>query len=104
MANFGSLFENMDYQKKLSKETEERRAVESIQQGLNITEDFWKDFMMLCNNPDALGALLGVPNNKIIEWRGRIGKFLRKHYEKEELVIIQKKKKLVNSQDYLDFM
>ena len=96
----------MDYHKKIRKETEERKAMESIQQGLNMDEDLWKNFMLLCNNPESLGALLGVPSNKIGDWRTRVSKFLRKYYEKEdqELTNVQKKKKFINSKDYLDFM
>jgi hypothetical protein len=106
MASFGSLFENMDYQKKLRKEQDEQKALEAIQSGLNLDEDFWRDFLLLINNSEALGALLGIRPANIHEWRNRVSKYLRKYYEKEERDVgsLQKKKKFVNTSDYKDFM
>lgn len=105
MASFGSLFENMDYQKKLKKEQQEKKALEAIQSGLNLDEGFWRDFLLLINNSEALGALLGVNPNQIHEWRNRISKNLRKYYEQEEQDVdnLQKKKKFVNTKDYKSF-
>lgn len=106
MASFGSLFENMDYQKKLRKEQEEKKALEAIQSGLNLDEEFWSDFLSLVNNSEALGALLGIRAANIHEWRNRISKYLRMYYEKEESDAgnMQKKKKFVNTKDYKDFV
>lgn len=106
MASFGSLFENMDYNKKLSKEKEEKKAIEAIQSGLNLDEEFWRNFLLLINNSEALGSLLGVRPANIHEWRNRVSKYLRKYYEKEDLEAegLQKKKKFVNTKDYQNFI
>ena len=106
MANFCNLFENMDYNKKLKEEQIEMKAVEAIQKGLQLDDDFWRNFLLLINNSDALGALLNVKSEKVNTWRHNVKKYLTKYYEKEtdEVANIQKKKKFVSSKDYRNFM
>lgn len=106
MANFCTLFENMDFNKRNKDEETDKKAVEAISNGLQLDEQFWRNFVMLTNNSDALGALLNVNTSKVSDWRNRIKKYLTKFYEEEQenTFDLQKKKKFVNSKDYKKFM
>jgi hypothetical protein len=103
MANFCNLFENMDYNKKLREEQTDRKATEAIQKGLELDEDFWRNFLILVNNSDAFGALLNVKEEKVADWRRRVTKYLTKFYEKEDYDI-SKKNKFIKVNDYKKFM
>ncbi len=103
MANFCNLFENMDYNKKLREEQTDRKATEAIQKGLELDEDFWRNFLILVNNSDAFGALLNVKEEKVADWRRRVTKYLTKFYEKEDSDI-SKKNKFIKVNDYKKFM
>ena len=96
----------MDYQKKLKEEQLEMKALEAIQNGMNLDENFWRNFLLLINNSDALGTLLHTKPEKVNTWRNNVKKYLTKYYEKEdaELADLQKKRKFVNSKDYKNFM
>jgi hypothetical protein len=103
MANFCNLFENMDYQKKLKEEQIDRKALEAVHKGLDLDENFWRNFLTLVNNSDAFGALLNVKEEKVSDWRKRITKYLTKFYEKED-TDLSKKSKFVKVNDYKKFM
>jgi hypothetical protein len=101
MSNFAHLFESLK-NKDSHKEYEDGQAIEAIQNGMNLSETFWEDFLSVMNNSEALSALLGVPSFKINKWRGRISKYLTKYYEQDEITDydVKKKRKLVDTEDY----
>lgn len=66
-----------------SVENNEETAVSAIITGKNIDEDFWDNFILVCNNFDGLAELLNVSSSKVINWPARIKKFL-KEAEKED--------------------
>jgi len=107
MSNFASLFESMDSFKKSKKELEDRMAIDAIKHGFNLDENFWKLFLSMLNSPDTLAKLLNVPTHKVTEWHSRITKYLNKFMDSAESDIIEKpkkKKKLIKTSDYEDFI
>jgi hypothetical protein len=101
MSNFSNLYESMK-NRDSHKEYEDKQAIEAIQNGMNLSETFWDDFLAVMNNSDALGSLLGIPSFKINKWRGRISKYLTKYYEQDEVTEydIKKKRTFVDTEDY----
>ena len=47
-------------------------SMKAIRTGMNISDDFWDNFMQVCNNSEALGELLGVRPDQVAGWGGRI--------------------------------
>lgn len=101
MSNFAHLFESMKHRDS-NKEFDDAQALEAIQNGMNISETFWDDFLSVMNNSEALASLLGVPSFKINKWRGRVTKYLTKYYEQDTVTDydVKKKRKLVDTEDY----
>lgn len=52
--------------------TNRSKAEEAIRAGLDISDDFWDNFITVCNNSDALAELLGVDTQKISTWADSI--------------------------------
>jgi|GEM_PF-6090496 len=50
----------------------ESEATNAIRTGLNIREDFWDDFISLCNNTNAVATLLGVRPEQVGSWGSKI--------------------------------
>lgn len=103
MANFSQLYESMR-KSDSHKEYEDRQALESIQNGMNINPNFWDDFLSVMNNSEALSSLLGIPSFKINKWRNRISKYLTKYYEQDDVseYDLKKKRKLIDTKDFYD--
>lgn len=107
MSNFARLFENMDSFKRAKKEMDDSLSLDAIKSGMNLDENFWKNFVMLLNNPEALAKLLDVPTHKVTTWYSRVNKYLNKFMDSEEsnnLEKAKKKKKLIKTGDYEDFV
>lgn len=107
MSSFGKLFENMHAYKESSKEIEDSLAVDAIRQGFLVDPNFWQNFITLLNNPEALAKLFNVPHHKVTAWYSRIEKYLQKYMEEERDEPgnkISKKRKLVRTSDYEDFV
>lgn len=100
------LFERMDSDKRQSKEDERRMAIECIKDGLSIDENFWKNFIMLLNNPENLGKLLGISPVKITNWYSRIQKYLDEYLSNADYDEIKmlKKRRSVDVSDYEEFI
>jgi hypothetical protein len=56
----------------------ETPAMQAVRTGLNQSDDFWDQFLLVCNNAEHLADLLGVPAQKIASWRPRVQKELEK--------------------------
>jgi hypothetical protein len=94
--NFQRLWENMN----LSKEKEqplEDQAMAVIRSGLNLNDNFWKEFMLVINNSDGISQLLDVPVEKIMTWRKNIEKGLDQIEKKDQHGEVQKNKKLMKT-------
>lgn len=107
MSNFARLFENMDSFKRAKKELDDSLSMDAIKVGMNLDENFWKNFILLLNNPDALAKLLDVPSHKITTWYSKINKYLNKYLDSAETdvgVKAKKKKRLIKTSDFEDFV
>ena len=92
--SFQRLCENM----KLGKDADipiEDAALTVIRSGKGINEDFWKDFMLVINNSEGISKLLDVPVEKIVNWREKIHKALKKVEEMDGQSDVKKNKKIL---------
>ncbi len=64
------------------KESADDAAISAIFSGINVAEDFWDNFILVCNNKDGLSALLNVPPEKITTWPSLIQKALEESKNK----------------------
>lgn len=92
MASLGFLIERLSKSKDSNKE---EKIKEIISFGKNIRDDFWDDFILLLNNPEALSVLLDVPEDNIITWYGKIKKYLDD--KDDEAEIYKKRRKLLKN-------
>lgn len=53
-------------------------AVDAIITGLNVSEDFWDNFILVCNNKGGMADLLNVTPEKIASWPAAISSNLNK--------------------------
>ena len=60
------------------KEDHENLAVNAIFTGINVADDFWDNFIVVCNNKEGMAALLGVNPEKIASWPMKIQENLEK--------------------------
>jgi len=71
MPSFMKLWENMTAHNK-DAEHIDTGSMRAIRTGLNIRDDFWDDFLMVCNNAEALSELLGVSPDQVARWASSI--------------------------------
>lgn len=50
----------------------ETPAMKAIRTGLNIDDNFWNNFILICNNPEALSELLDVNMEKVASWGNKV--------------------------------
>jgi hypothetical protein len=43
-------------------------AIGAIFTGLNVADDFWDNFILVCNNKEGLSALLKINPDKVALW------------------------------------
>lgn len=60
------------------RENTEDAAVGAIFTGVNVSEDFWDNFILVCNNKEGLAALLNVSPEKIASWPSAVQQHLEK--------------------------
>jgi len=49
-------------------EVNENTALSAITTGRNVAEDFWDNFIMVCNNKEGVAELLEVSPEKVASW------------------------------------
>ncbi len=69
-------------------------ALSAITTGKNVSEDFWDNFILVCNNKEGLAELLDVSPEKVATWSIKI-KQKMDHVEPEE--VNHKKTSLINT-------
>jgi|APGre2960657373_1045057.scaffolds.fasta_scaffold00734_6 hypothetical protein len=106
MSSFGRLFENMASYKESSQQVEEKLAIDAIRQGMNVDPQFWKNFITLLNNPESLAKLFNIPTHKVTGFYSRIKKYMHKYMEEESenKILPKKKRRLVKTSDFEDFI
>lgn len=75
MVSFAKLWEQMQEDEEVGADTPE---MEAIRTGLNQNEDFWDQFLLVCNNSNALATLLGVRPDQVSSWHPKVQKALDK--------------------------
>jgi len=60
------------------KEQSDDAAIEAIFTGINVVDNFWDNFILVCNNKDGMAALLNVSPEKIASWPPIIQNYLDK--------------------------
>ena len=58
------------------KENTDDAAISAIFTGTNVAEDFWDNFILVCNNKEGVAALLNVTPEKVVSWPPLIQKYL----------------------------
>ena len=53
-------------------EDEESVALSAITTGQNVAEDFWDNFVMVCNNKEGIASLLGVSPEQVAGWPTKV--------------------------------
>ncbi len=79
MVSFYSLWENMSH----DPTNVDSKAMAAIRTGLNIGDDFWDNFIQVCNNPDSLAELLDVRSDQVSGWGSRIKENLEKVHKQD---------------------
>jgi hypothetical protein len=76
------------------------KALNVIRTGNNLRSadcgNFWDDFATICNNPEGLSELLGVPKEKITSWSEKISQ-LRKEVENQDSNKTNKKHRIIKN-------
>lgn len=80
MGSFAQLLFMMESQSELngSNDSDDTPSMKVIRTGLNISDDFWDDFIRITNNPNDLSDLLGVRPEIISGWASIIKENLNK--------------------------
>lgn len=101
MMTFGKLLSIM-HEEQESSHHHETKGMRVVRSGLNINEEFWDEFIQVCNNPDDLAELLGVSTTAVSTWATKIKEAVDKvkhadsHGEGEEKV----KNKILDTGDF----
>lgn len=66
MLSFAQLWENMEQE--TADKGRESAATHVIRAGMNISPDFWDNFMSLLGDSDGVAELFDVPKEKVIRW------------------------------------
>lgn len=69
--SFKRLWENM-YAPEKDAEHIDTKSMKAIRTGIAVRDNFWDDFMQVCNNTDAIAELLGVRPEQVGSWGGRV--------------------------------
>ena len=92
-----TFFEALERTRKL-KENVDDAATSAIFTGKNVAEDFWDNFILVCNNKDGVAALLGVPPDKVANWPQQVQEHLDKTKD-EDNPEAKEKTSMINTGD-----
>ena len=74
---------------------EDTKAMRAIRAGQHIRDDFWQDFMNVCNNAQAVADLLDVRVDQVTSWGARVRHALKLVEDKDRREPASKAKKHV---------
>jgi hypothetical protein len=60
------------------RENTDDAAIGAIFTGINVSEDFWDNFILVCNNKEGLAALLNISPEKVASWPPVVQQYLEK--------------------------
>lgn len=81
--SFRQLLENM-YAPEKDAEHIDTKSMKAIRTGIAVRENFWDDFLQVCNNADALAELLGVRPEQVSGWGARIKHNLQRVHKADD--------------------
>ena len=90
----------------IEQEKEDQLALESyenfkagvvIRTGMHLRDDFWDDFIKICNQSQALSELLGVRKEVIARWPSAIREALAKVQQQDSAEQSRKKATLITT-------
>lgn len=100
MLSFQKMIEIMNEDSFLESEDSrnEEKCIAAIRSGLKIDEEFWDEFLRVCNNTEVLSKLFEIPKERIAKWPSRIRKYLEltKRIDSDEQAM-SKKAKLIST-------
>lgn len=59
-------------------------TVEVVRSGMNLSPDFWENFIQISGNSDGLAELLDVPKHKVAGWASKINDVLDRIREADD--------------------
>lgn len=62
----------------LNEDTNEDAAMSAIVTGTNVDENFWDNFILVCNNKNGVAELLNISPDRIATWPSRIQMYMKK--------------------------
>jgi hypothetical protein len=98
MVSFHKIMEHMEAYREEKNSSNDRKATEAIRNGLNVSEDFWDNFLLVLNNSGALAELLNVPTTKIASWRSRVQKYLDQVQAEDDVPDPKKRAKMIRAE------
>lgn len=63
-----------------------------VRKGLNMDDNFWDNFIRICNDSNAFSKLLNVPKEKIVSWAEIIKNQIKEIKRKDQHTIKPNKK------------
>jgi hypothetical protein len=100
MLSFQKMIEIMNEDSLLESEDSrnDEKCIAAIRAGLKIDEEFWDEFLRLCNNTEVLSHLFEIPKERMSKWPSRVRKYLEltKKIDGDEQAM-NKKAKLIST-------
>lgn len=97
MASFQRLLENMKHFQEEENKASETKAMDAIRTGINISEDFWDNFLLVINNGSGMSELLGVPMTAISSWHSKVRNIYEKVKQADTVPDPKKRGKLLHT-------
>lgn len=76
--SFDSLLEQLEKKDILMDSGEETKTSQIVQAGLNISPEFWDNFITLFSNVDGISELFGIPREKVSNIPAKIQEVINK--------------------------
>lgn len=97
MISFQRLLDNIKSVREQNEADDDSEAMEAIRLGLNQSDDFWDQFLLVLGDSDSLAVLLEVPRTKISGWHARVSKYLDKVRQADEQPDPKKRASLIHT-------
>ena len=85
-----SFFKALEKVRQFREETEDA-AFSAITTGQDVSDDFWDNFILVCNNKNGVAALLGVTPDRVATWQQKVQEALDNSKKKEPDTKINRK-------------
>jgi hypothetical protein len=96
MSSFATIMESLKLAKD-EKRYRESLATRIIKKGNEIDENFWENFLILLEDPEALSVLFHVSESKAASWYGKIKAELNKGTEDSYEIQTPSKRRIIKT-------